>query len=290
MEIHELNTYAGSLDSNAYMAIDNSADTAKIPYTELMKPVTDRLTADETQISAIQTEVTGARTGADGTVYPSLGDAIRGQVTDLKSELSYTSNLLGTERKIIKSAYISSGGVVTSGGTYDLFCFQVTPNDVLEITVSATAMTIGFYVSEPSAGSTSYDSSRLIYNTSNTSTIIVPSGVSWIAVRTDSNGSVTITPSSSALSDIEALKSKVSNIRDGFFHKFSFALYGYTASAGNLPTVTTTLARFRTSTYYRFYKGETISVKWSGLSMFPIYCNKNGECLNISSNWAPNGP
>lgn len=88
MEIHELNTYAGSLDSNAYIAIDNSADTAKIPYTELMKPVTDRLTADETQISAIQTEVTGARTGADGTQYDSLGNAIRGQVSDLKSNLN----------------------------------------------------------------------------------------------------------------------------------------------------------------------------------------------------------
>ena len=38
-------------------------------------------------------EVENARVGADGTVYPTLGDAIRGQVTDVKSAIQYQATL-----------------------------------------------------------------------------------------------------------------------------------------------------------------------------------------------------
>lgn len=41
-------------------------------------------------------EIVDARVGANGTTYPTLGDAIRGQVTDLKSELSDIDYNIGT--------------------------------------------------------------------------------------------------------------------------------------------------------------------------------------------------
>ncbi len=294
-----IDNYFEQLDVSQYVSDKLNEMAADGSLTELMEPFFSELINDVSVLSArvdniialpdgsttADAELLDIRIGADGTTYPSAGDAVRGQISDLQSELDYTTGLLGTTRKIIKNAYIAQNGVVTSGGAYDLFCFQVTPGDVLDIAVSATSMAIGFYVSKPSVGSTSYNSNRLVYNMSNMSTLIVPDGVAWIAIRTDSNGSVTIKPNSGALSDIDVLKSKVSNIKDGFIHKFSFSLYGYTAVAGSLPTITQAVSRFRTSTYYRFYKGETVSVKWSGLSMFPIYCNKDGVCLNIATNW-----
>lgn len=53
------------------------------------------LGVDDPALENVITEVNGIRTGADGTVYPSAGDAVRGQITDLKEDLSDVEDWLG---------------------------------------------------------------------------------------------------------------------------------------------------------------------------------------------------
>ena len=87
MQIHELNNYTGTLN-NAYMAVDDGTDTGK----EKIKDITDPLNARIDNIIAGGTapsaaEITDARLGANGVTYPSLGDAIRDQITDINDEI-----------------------------------------------------------------------------------------------------------------------------------------------------------------------------------------------------------
>lgn len=93
MQIHELNNYSGDLDSGAYIAVDNGTDTGKVSTTELLADTNDEISGLSAFLNAridniiaggtapSEAEVTDARLGADGIVYPSLGDAIRDQVS-----------------------------------------------------------------------------------------------------------------------------------------------------------------------------------------------------------------
>ena len=89
MQIHDLNVYSGSLDTGAFLGIDNGTDTGKISYTNLMALVNgriDNIIAGGDAPSAA--EVTDARYGANGVTYNSLGDAIRGQANWLDGKIS----------------------------------------------------------------------------------------------------------------------------------------------------------------------------------------------------------
>lgn len=87
MEIHELNTFSGTLGSGNFFATDNGTDTSKVSAESMFAPLNERIDniiAGGTAPSAA--EVTDARLGASvlgGTQYASLGDAVRGQATAL---------------------------------------------------------------------------------------------------------------------------------------------------------------------------------------------------------------
>lgn len=107
MQIHELDTYRGSLDATAYFAVDNGNDTGKVSATELLSDANEAI--DElgdflnARIDNIITpgaapseaEVTDARLGANGITYPSLGDAIRDQIADLNAEVNALDIIVG---------------------------------------------------------------------------------------------------------------------------------------------------------------------------------------------------
>lgn len=115
MQIHELNNYSGSLD-DAYLAADNGSDTGKMKTTALTDPLNARIDNIIAGPAPSAAEIVDARLGADGVTYPSLGAAIRDQVTDLKSDLSTVSTELGmTTTKTLDS-------VAYGGKTYrDIF-------------------------------------------------------------------------------------------------------------------------------------------------------------------------
>lgn len=82
MQIHELNNYTGTLN-DAYMAVDDGSDTGKEKIKDITDPLNTRIDNIIAGTAPSAAEVTDARLGADGVVYPSLGAAIRGQVDDL---------------------------------------------------------------------------------------------------------------------------------------------------------------------------------------------------------------
>ena len=91
MEIHELNTFSGTLGSGDYFATDNGTDTSKVSAEAMFAPLNARIDNIIAGPAPSAEEVVDARRGATAlgsTNYPSLGDAIRGQVTDLKSDIS----------------------------------------------------------------------------------------------------------------------------------------------------------------------------------------------------------
>ena len=84
MEIHELNTFTGSPGANDYLATDNGVDTSKISIPTITDPLNARIDNIITSPAPSAEEIIDARLGANGFAYPSLGDAIRGQFTDIQ--------------------------------------------------------------------------------------------------------------------------------------------------------------------------------------------------------------
>ena len=125
MEIHELNTFSGTLGSNDYFATDNGSDTSKVSAEAMMAPLNERIDNIIAGPAPSAQEVTDARLGVDGYVYSSLGDAIRGQAADLHDDFNKiinTQNLLFLG-KYIKGAYYSAGHY--DSASYDYFIVNI---------------------------------------------------------------------------------------------------------------------------------------------------------------------
>lgn len=96
MNIHELNNFTGTLGSGAYLAIDDGTDTGKISSQGLLAATEARIDNIIAGPAPSAEEIVDARLGADGVTYPSLGDAIRDQFTDVKSALIKSNNGIQT--------------------------------------------------------------------------------------------------------------------------------------------------------------------------------------------------
>lgn len=150
MQIHELNNYNGNLDSSAYLAVDNGSDTGKISTTELLADTNAAVSQLDTVLNGridnivaggeapSTSEIVDARYGADGVTYPSLGAAIRYQVTDLKSdlddirEIEYGNNLVDEED--YKEGFLDYNGVTSEVSEYRVSNFiEVKPNTIYSV-------------------------------------------------------------------------------------------------------------------------------------------------------------
>lgn len=113
MQIHELDNYSGSLGSGAYIAVDNGTDTGKASISQVTDPLNSRIDNIIAGPSSSAQEVIDARLGADGVTYPSLGDAIRDQVGDLKSDFNSLNHFVRYESEVINEKKI----IQTTSGT-----------------------------------------------------------------------------------------------------------------------------------------------------------------------------
>ena len=110
MQIHELNEYSGLLANETFLAVDNGVDTGKVSVPALLADTNEEINAlGETLNARIdniiaggdapsEAEVIDARLGATilgGVAYSSLGDAIRGQATDITNSLIYSEKNIG---------------------------------------------------------------------------------------------------------------------------------------------------------------------------------------------------
>jgi len=126
MQIHELNNFTGTLGSGAYLAIDDGTDTGKISSQGLLAATEARIDNIIAGPAPSAEEIVDARLGADGVTYPSLGDAIRDQFTDVKSEINeyegvkpfpISSNLIDQSKVSGKGEYWVAGQKYVDTGT-----------------------------------------------------------------------------------------------------------------------------------------------------------------------------
>lgn len=226
----------------------------------------------------------------------------RQDVNGLKAAIEYTNSILVSGYKKISEAYIANNGVITQGGTYDIHCFQVSPGAIIENITDSGAIVRAFYVDVPQIGSVSYNNSRYVLEVNTEENVSVPSTANWIAIRSPSGGTVSISPVSKTLDDInEAIAQEASDrqsadaaIADDIAKlnklvakegEISFALNAYTFSVGEIPTPNTAVSRFRTDGYFLLKKGETISTKISTLMMLIVFCDENGVYRGNFQNW-----
>ena len=209
--------------------------------------------------------------------------SLKTETGSLKEDLSNLSDILGSEYSVISGAFVNGSGVVSEGAQYDLYCFKVVSESLISIN-SNTDIIYAFFTTKPTMGATSYNSSRVItsYTTVN---IYIPEGITWIAVRTSSGGSVSISPKSCTISvledDIAKARAKT--------EKPSFLIGSYTAANNfigkKLTRTSTNTNRICSSDYFIIKKGETVSVKWSPLSMMILFCNKDGLYDSTYTDW-----
>lgn len=131
MQIHELNDFAGTLGSGAYLAIDNGTDTGKISSEGLLAATEARIDNIIAGPAPSAEEIVDARLGADGVTYPTLGDAIRDQFTDVKSEIK---SLADSQELIFFNETVSGTAMVEvplslEAGTYNIHVDNLISSD-----------------------------------------------------------------------------------------------------------------------------------------------------------------
>ena len=176
MQIHELNNFTGTLGSGAYLAVDDGNDTGKLSTQQLLSATEARIDNIIAGPAPSAEEIVDARLGADGVTYPSLGDAIRDQVSDLKDDISVLDDC--SIIPLIKDYYIktneSIGATVnltplssssgysyaivncvegdtfiingTGGSSARLWCFIDSSNKVIDVAVASESMSNGSLV------------------------------------------------------------------------------------------------------------------------------------------------
>lgn len=116
MEIHELNTFSGTLGASDYFATDNGTDTSKVSASAITDPLNARIDNIITSPAPSAQEITDARLGANGTTYSSLGVAIRSQIKDVNSEIvSFSTNAIMDD--VISSEVVHGEFWSTSDGS-----------------------------------------------------------------------------------------------------------------------------------------------------------------------------
>ena len=121
--------------------------------------------------------------------YTAYDKTARSDIEKLFTEDARLNYALGISHKVIDGYYINSSGVITAGSGYEVHAYKITPASIInsiEVSSLSNKVTYAFYASEPSAGSTSYNGA--VHGTASGTLSIenlqVPSGVSWVCVRT----------------------------------------------------------------------------------------------------------
>ena len=113
-EIDQLNTNLAAevaarqaADNTLQSNINSEASTRATADAALQSQINQLVAPEGSAPSAA--EIENARVGADGTVYQTLGDAIRGQVTDVKTALDQATDVTGVEFDIANKVTFTNG-------------------------------------------------------------------------------------------------------------------------------------------------------------------------------------
>lgn len=146
MQIHELNNFTGTLGSGAYLAIDDGTDTGKISSQGLLAATEARIDNIIAGPAPSAEEIVDARLGADGVTYPSLGEAIRNQVGDIKSDLENSFQINGNVRPTLTSGKFinaTNNAIASSSGFSMTAPVPVKKGQVVKLTAIGYSTVVG---------------------------------------------------------------------------------------------------------------------------------------------------
>ena len=165
-------------------------------------------------------EVENARIGSDGTVYPTLGDAIRTQNSLLKSQLAYIaegayqSNVL-TDLMVqyIGHYTISTDGTMNVNASYDTYVIDTTVLRSFKVS-GATIKIGGYYAVMPSVGTVAYDNTRHL--DIHVGDVTVPTECNYLAlcILTGETAITAYTGQRNIKGDVSALMSGVRELQE----------------------------------------------------------------------------
>ena len=96
------NTSAIALEKTQRQQADSAETLAREQADNLLSARMDTFTQLPSGSTSGDAELIDIRVGADGVTYPTAGDAVRGQVTDLKSDLDFVSNNVSNQINLMK--------------------------------------------------------------------------------------------------------------------------------------------------------------------------------------------
>lgn len=125
MEIHELNTFSGTLGASDYFVTDNGEDASKVSASAMFDPINARINNIITSPAPSEQEIIDARMDAYEGVYDTLGDAIREQIRGIQDSMYHRRfNVLDFVKKVSRTAHgitysWNNDGTCTITGTTD---------------------------------------------------------------------------------------------------------------------------------------------------------------------------
>ena len=118
------NTSAIALEKTQRQQADSAETLAREQADNLLSARMDTFTQLPSGSTSGDAELIDIRVGADGVTYPTAGDAVRGQVTNLKSALSETTSNLFDIKKLSASGITISDGVASGTATAFMQAFD----------------------------------------------------------------------------------------------------------------------------------------------------------------------
>lgn len=176
------NSTITSTANSAISNINTAANNANTKATQLNNSVQTITNAIEhAEGNGVDPTLTLANVAADA---KATGDAIG----DLKSAVK-------NNNKVLYNANVNATGEIIFASQYDLYVFQTPENGFIESlkTPDGTAV-YAYFTTEPSVGSTSYNSSRTVARGAEINNLFVPTGCDYIAIRQDHSHAASIYP------------------------------------------------------------------------------------------------
>lgn len=283
-------TEASTIQNGDFIAVDSNARGTKKVSTDTLA-TSAALTAETNARAAADNTLDGKisdiRVGANGITYPSAGDAVRGQVGDLKSDLNAVIPLIKAKQLVFNKYGIARNNGEAGAGNNRLHSPLSSCNEGDLITVPSGYKFCFFYYNQSGYVGNSHDIIGKWYET--TDPVVIPfTGLFSLDIAKSNEAEFTQQECLALNGQVTLYSSKNVNVDGVIFgaghidtsdQSAFWGLHGndyYFSDWTGQSTLCST--RWRTENQVKFFKGASINVKQG--YRFYIFKYANGSVIN----------